>query len=234
LEAQMRTIEAAPPAAPRPSTWDFLPKVPIRDLREEALVALRNAIITGELTPGQRLTERDIAAAMQMSRGPVREAIRQLDREGFVQFVPRRGAVVMGVPEDEVPLVASIRAAIEEHAARGACSSATDQDLTRIEQACEALSRVDPANRAELDERDLEFHRLIVEVGASALTQRIWWTLVRVIRAYRIRNLIRTHEPTESEGIGSDNETPAMKHRRLFEAIQSRDCDLAGSLARHH
>ena len=187
MEADVRTIVAAPPAVPKTSTWDFLPKVPILDLREEALVALRNAIITGELTPGQRLTERDIAAAMQMSRAPVREAIRQLDREGFVQFVPRRGAVVMGVPEDEVPLMASIRASIEEHAARGACQSATAQDLKRLDQACDALMRVDPTDRAELDERDLEFHRLIVEVGASALTQRIWWTLARVIRAYRIR-----------------------------------------------
>ena len=78
------------------STELRLPRAQPRVLRQEVLEALRSDILSGRTKPGSRLLEADIAQRMGVSRAPVREAIRQLEQEGLVEFFPHRGAVVVG------------------------------------------------------------------------------------------------------------------------------------------
>ncbi len=82
----------------------------------EVLDALRRAILNDDMKVGTRILEADVAEQMGVSRAPVREAIRQLEQEGLVQFNPHRGAVVLGLPEAEIDAVYELRAVIESRA----------------------------------------------------------------------------------------------------------------------
>ena len=93
-----------------------LPRVHPRVLRQEVLEALRSAILNNRIKPGSRLLEAEVATRMGVSRAPVREAIRQLEQEGLVEFFPHRGAVVIGLPEDEIDAIYELRAQIEGRA----------------------------------------------------------------------------------------------------------------------
>ena len=93
-----------------------LPLLKPRVLRQEVLSALRTAILAREIKAGSRLLEAEVAARMGVSRAPVREAIRQLEQEGLVEFFPHRGAVVVGLPDAEIDAIYELRAMIEGRA----------------------------------------------------------------------------------------------------------------------
>ena len=98
-----------------------LPPVERRVLRQDILLGLRSGILSGEIPPGTRLLEIPLATELGVSRGPVREALRQLEQEGLVEFFPHRGAVVVGVGESEIETIYVIRALLEERAFAKAC-----------------------------------------------------------------------------------------------------------------
>src|SRR5918998_1914266 len=96
------------------STFDVpdfqFPLVAPRVLRHDVLDVVRTAILQGQLKPGDRLLEADIASQMGVSRAPVREAVRQLEQEGLVEFLPHRGSTVVGVPDEEIDAIYEMRA----------------------------------------------------------------------------------------------------------------------------
>ena len=93
-----------------------LPPAERRVLRQDILFGLRSGILSGEIPAGTRLLEIPLATELGVSRGPVREALRQLEQEGLVEFFPHRGAVVVGVGESEIETIYAIRALLEERA----------------------------------------------------------------------------------------------------------------------
>ena len=111
-----------------------LPRLQPRVLRQEVLGALRAAILARRDPPGTRLLEAEVAGRMGISRAPVREAIRQLEQEGLVEFFPHRGAIVIGLPDDEIDAVYELRALIEAKAIARACSRATPADLEQLDR----------------------------------------------------------------------------------------------------
>src|SRR4029077_10666689 len=100
-----------------------------RPLSEEAYDVLRAAILSGRLAPGARLVEADIARQMAISRSPVREAVRKLEREGMVEYKPRRGTVVVGLSRDDVADAYQLRAHLEAYGARLAAPPAAAEQL---------------------------------------------------------------------------------------------------------
>jgi DNA-binding GntR family transcriptional regulator len=106
-----------------------------KPLREIVLEALREAIVSGVLEPGERLMEIQLAEEMGVSRTPVREAIRKLELEGFVVMIPRKGAYVAGVSHKDVQDVFEIRRALEVLAAGLAAEKATDEEIEQMERA---------------------------------------------------------------------------------------------------
>jgi DNA-binding GntR family transcriptional regulator len=95
--------------------------------------SLRDAIVAGELEDGQRLIEDKIARELKTSRGPVREALRQLEHEGFVVSYPYRGAVVLGVSDEEVQQVLiPVRLTLEKYSIPKAVERMTDEDFAEL------------------------------------------------------------------------------------------------------
>ena len=102
-------------------------------LRDVVFQTLRRAILMGELEPGERLMELALTEKLGVSRTPVREAIRMLEKEGLVEMIPRKGAAVSRITEKDLQDVLEVRCALEELAVGIACERMTEDDIERFE-----------------------------------------------------------------------------------------------------
>ena len=132
-------------------------------LRDVVFKTLRQAILKGELEPGERLMEIQLAERLGVSRTPIREAIRKLELEGLVIMIPRKGAEVADITEKSLRDVLEVRKALEELAVQLACEKITQEELEELEQAGENFKKV--LNRSkditEVAEADVRFHDVI-------------------------------------------------------------------------
>ena len=153
--------------------------------------SLRDMISTGEFEPGEHLIEADIAETLGVSRGPVREALIQLEVEGLVELRRHRGAFVCELSLKDIDEVHTLRAAIERLAAERACTrmgaaefAALDRVLTQMR---EATSEVTPENATLMD---LHFHDVIYASCDHQRVQRVWQSIRGHVSSYlRLRNV---------------------------------------------
>jgi DNA-binding GntR family transcriptional regulator len=150
-----------------------------RSLSDEVVTSLREAILTGKLEPGARMREELLASSMKVSRGPVREAIQQLEREGLVIMYPRRGAVVARLSREDLEEVYSLRRVLERLAVQEAIRKANDQHLAAMQSVVDEMARfveqgVTEQQAAELDTR---FHQTLVEAAQHKRLLRSWMEL---------------------------------------------------------
>src|SRR5579871_3491091 len=114
---------------------NLFPQAPsFRPLRHDAYDALREAILLGRLMPGARIVEAEVARQMGISRGPIREAVRQLEQDGLVEYQPRRGVVVIELTRERIYDAYAVRANLEGFAARLAVPRITPVDVQRLEE----------------------------------------------------------------------------------------------------
>lgn len=109
-------------------------------VRQQVIRALYDAITTGILKPGQRLVEKDLCELMGVSRPPVREALRQLESEGLVVSLPKRGPIVAKLSSEDVANIYQVRGALEALAAKLFAEKATDQQIADLEKTLEDLA----------------------------------------------------------------------------------------------
>jgi DNA-binding GntR family transcriptional regulator len=196
-----------------------------RPLSEDAYDALRAAILGGRLQPGERIVEADIARQMATSRSPVREAVRKLEHEGLVEYVPRRGTIVVGLSRDDVADAYQLRAHLEAYGARLAATRASPDQLARLLEMIERMRHSAADDDLEgLVTADVEFHRLVCEASSSRRLLQLWetlnparWTLVSGLRATDL-----------------SLEQIAERHRPILAALQARTPDQAESIIRSH
>lgn len=207
-----------------------LPRVKQRVLRQEVLEALRSAILNDDFKVGARILEADVAGQMGVSRAPVREAIRQLEQEGLVEFNPHRGAVVLGLPEAEIDAIYEMRAVIESRAMARVAATITpeqDQELSEIiDQMKEPLAAGDLDRVAELD---WQFHGRIIDLSEFTLLRRTWTSLDGLVR-------LRSYQALSRKGAASDyfTRTAIASHVALLEALRTGDPDVAAQAGAAH
>ena len=135
-------------------------------LRDEVFFTLRDLILKGEFKPGDRLMEIPLADKLGVSRTPVREAIRLLEREGLAITIPRRGAQVARMTEKDLSDVLEVREVLDELAVEKACKNFNDETMEKLTASMEifkkAVSEDDPKAIVEADEG---FHRVIYEAA---------------------------------------------------------------------
>ncbi|MCL4545342.1 MAG: GntR family transcriptional regulator, partial [Chloroflexi bacterium] len=163
----------------------FRPPPEFRPLRRDAYDALREAILLGRLQPGQRVVEAEIARHMGISRGPIREAIRQLEQDGLLEYHPRRGAVVSTLSRERIVDAYTVRAALEGLAAKLASQSLTAAGVARLAQLLDTMrvcAQQEDSDR--LLQADVQFHESICELSGNRVLLRLWmsvgphaWTL---------------------------------------------------------
>ena len=151
-------------------------------LRERALKMLRDAVASGEIAPGTRLVETELSARMSISRGTLREALRQLEYEGLIEVGERGRLTVRTLTDSELADMFIVRAALEGLAASVVTARSNRGMLVaQLEIALEAME-VAGGSIGELVEADLAFHRLLCELAGSTTLVRAWETLTGPIR----------------------------------------------------
>lgn len=178
---------------------------------------LREAILRGEMAPGDPIRVRSIEQRLGISHIPIREALRRLEAEGLIVSPPRRTSTVAGVALEDLSAIYEIRRMIEIPTARLSLQTATAADEVKVRHAFEAFERAASDTVAsEFWERHREFHWALLEPGANPWTRRtlepLWGASERYVRLF-----VSTFGSTES----------AMGlHRRVLEAFEGGDPDM--------
>lgn len=131
-------------------------------LRDVVFNTLRQAILRGELKPGERLMEIQLANKLGVSRTPIREALRKLELEGLVKMVPRKGAEVADITEKSLRDVLEVRKALEELSVQLACEKITEEEIEELKRVAERFKdTLDDQDVTKIAEADVAFHDVI-------------------------------------------------------------------------
>jgi DNA-binding GntR family transcriptional regulator len=224
------------PTAARPATSDVSPS-PIRltlapietsSFKSQAYTALKNVIVSMDVYKSRediRLDERKLAAEFGISRTPVREAIAQLEREGFVRSVPRRGIYVVRKTKREVIEMITAWAALESMAARLISEHASDEEIASLRRMFATFAG--GAVEAKLDEYsevNIEFHQAIIRMSGNRVLNDLAVNLFSHMRMIRRKTI----------GEGDRAYRSIRDHMHIIEAIEARDSDRAAELVRDH
>lgn len=147
----------------------------LRSVTDEVEAQLRAAILAGRLAPGSRIDQSRVAEALEVSPVPVREALRRLEAEGLVDFIPQRGAYVSEISLEELEEIYLIRALLEAQATRDAVPALQAADFERLHQLeAEMTAATERLDNARLLELNREFHFTIYQAsGRKLLLQHI-------------------------------------------------------------
>ncbi len=199
-----------------------------RTLADQVANQLRHAILTGQLKPGQHIVEREIAEAMHLSRGPVRDALMLLENEGLVIRYAHRGTFVAWLTLRDADEIYSLREALETLALKYALAYATDEQVAELDQIVNRMaSRMEQDyTQYEATSLDLEFHEALCRVSGHSRVLAAW-TALRV----QVRLLILTHRILQPLDF---REKGVQWHRDLVDALRERNAELAYGVLRRH
>lgn len=184
-------------------------------LRDVVFNTLRQAILTGEFAPGERLMEIALAERLGVSRTPVREAIRKLELEGLVVMIPRKGAEVARITERDLRDVLEVRCALEELSAVMACERITAEGKESLKDALAQFKKaIVNKDIAEIVEMDVQFHDIIFASTANPRLIQIVNNLREQIYRYRVEYvkdfgyhdvLVKEHEEIVDAIVNNDS-----------------------------
>lgn len=194
-------------------------------LRDVVFNTLREAILKGELKPGERLMELQLAAKLGVSRTPIREAIRMLEQEGLAVTIPRKGAEVAKMTAKDMEDVLQIRESLDELAATLACEKITEEQLTELAermQEFEDATKTD--NVKKIAEADVSFHDVIYNATNNPKLVNMLNNLREQIYRYRV------------EYLKDESSYPLLleEHRAIVEGLMSKDKDMVKEMMHRH
>ena len=162
-------------------------------LRDVVFNTLRQAILRGELKPGERLMEIQLANKLGVSRTPVREAIRKLELEGLVLMIPRKGAEVADITEKSLMDVLEVRKALEELAVQLCCDKITGKEIEELHRAADDFRRILKTSDdvTEIAEADVRFHDIIYLATGNQKLIQILNNLREQMYRYRVECIKR-------------------------------------------
>ena len=196
--------------------------------KNKAYAALKNVIVSMDIYRSRndiRLDERRLAEDFGVSRTPVREAIAQLEREGFVRSVPRRGVYVVRKTKKEVIELITAWAALESMAARLITQNASDEQIATLRKMFATFEG--GKVRAHLDEYsevNIEFHQAIIRMSGNEVLIRLAENLFTHMRMIRRKTIGEKNRADKS----------ILDHMNIIEALEARDTARAEALVRDH
>ena len=196
-------------------------------LRDVVFKSIRDAILSGSLKAGERLMEKNLADKLGVSRTPIREALRKLEIEGFIEMIPRKGAIVKEVTPTEIADVLEIRAALEALAAKIACSKLDVQTKAALNKTKEEFKLAAKDNNVDLmAAKDMAFHDIIYLATGNEKLIHILNNLREQIYRYRliylydknyISNIIEEHEKISAALMAGDaSAAEELSHDHIY------------------
>jgi DNA-binding GntR family transcriptional regulator len=194
-------------------------------LRQQALSALRRAITTGQLTPGTHLVETELSEKLQISRGTLREAMRQLQQEGLISAGARGRLSVRHLDTKEIRDIFNVRAALESLAARELAALADRTECVQLlRDAVDDMDRWAASNLEDRIEADLRFHRTMCQLTGNETLLHQWTSLEGSIRmSIMFAGVDRAIKNMD-----------AKRHMGIVDAIAAGDVDLAAATVASH
>ncbi len=197
----------------------------VKQLRDIIFEYLKQEILDGHLKPNERLIERDIAAKLNVSRTPIREALRKLESEGFVEHVPRKGVVVRGFNITEIEEIYDIRKELECLVVRKAISNITDHNIQSLKIILAGLEKEEQGDQVQLTAKGLqEFDEVILNMTNMPLLKNFVHSLKESLNRYKKINL--SQAPRRKSAIS--------EHKSILQAIIDRDAWRAELLTVEH
>jgi len=214
----------SPPAAPSDTLG--LEKIAApASLKDQAYLAIKRAILTLKLKPGEALVESDLASQLGISKTPVRTALHELEREGLVIKVLYKGTYVKEVTLRDVREIFQLRAVLEGLAARLAAPLLEESDLARARELLDSMdSALELGDRPLASQYGAQFHYLILQSADNERLQLIWHNLDDHTQRFRLM----------SDQISGRLEKSVREHRWILEALEQRDPDLAEARLKAH
>ena len=198
---------------------EFLP------LRDVVFNTLRQAILTGELKPGERLMEIHLAKKLGVSRTPIREAIRKLELEGLVTMIPRRGAEVAQITEKSMNDVLEERRALDVLCVELACDRITEEELEQLKAACEAFeAAVKTKDAKKIAHADVALHDIIVCATGNQRLIQLVNNLSEQMYRYRFEYIKDS----------SQHERLVEEHRVIYQSLVEKDKEAVSQAAKTH
>jgi DNA-binding GntR family transcriptional regulator len=198
-----------------------------RGLGADIATRLRSAILNGYFDPGERLPEESLARTMGVSRGPIREALVQLEREGIIVIRRNRGAFVAQLSLEDLEEVYTLRVAIERLAVQRAVRYATDAQIDEMQSVVDEISArmARGITEQEAAELDLHFHDLIYRSGNHRRLYETWTTLRPQIHILLLNRNV-AHEDFREMVVPS--------HQVIVDSLRTRDEAAAVDLTMEH
>ena len=198
---------------------DYLP------LREVVFLTLRQAILKGELEPGERLMEISLANQLGVSRTPIREAIRKLELEGLVVMVPRKGAEVASITEKDMKDVLELRCALDAFSVKLACERMSQEELEKLDLANKDFEEaIVSHDLIKIAEADVKFHEVIYNATTNQRLIQMISNLREQMYRYRLEYLkdARNHSILINE------------HNDIIKSIKDGDVEAAQKMVTTH
>jgi DNA-binding GntR family transcriptional regulator len=197
-------------------TADVVP-IPRAALHEQAATRLRQMLVEGRIPPGAKLNERELAEVLQVSRTPLREAIKMLAAEGLVELLPNRGAIAVALTEEDVRNTFEVMAGLEGLSGELAARRITDAELAEIKamhfEMMAAYTRSDLSNYYRLNAR---IHSAINAAAKNPVLTMTYNQVNARLQALRFR----------SNQDGDKWKRAVMEHERMIDALSARDPDV--------
>ena len=194
-------------------------------LRDVVFNTLREAILKGDLQPGERLMELQLAAKLGVSRTPIREAIRMLEQEGLAITIPRKGAEVAKMTLKGMEDVLEIREALDELAVQLACARITEEQLSLLKDRKKEFEHSLKSGKLKaIAEADVKFHDVIYEATGNPKLVNLLNNLREQIYRYRVEYLKNAQ----------NHPVLIREHEAIYQALIKRDRDAAMVSIREH
>ena len=191
-----------------------------------AVQAVRESIYDGRLGPGARLVEADLAQQLGISRGPLREALHLLGKEGLVVTIPRHSKFVQNVDSRSVDEVYSLRKILEAYAVERVIAMAGKEGVNQLRQVLAEMRVAAEAGNRELTARlDVAFHSKLYDLAQHSLLERAWYENIAG-KLQIVFNATRNADLALKE--------PVQKHELIVKAIASRNVERAQDLLARH
>ncbi len=206
-------------------SFTFQPMMESRPIREIAYDVLKKAIITGEIPAGERIVETEYADRLHISRTPLREALRKLERDGLVEYVMRRGVIVHAFTTEDVDQIYTIRNSLEMLTLPYIIENATAEDIASLREKLAAMDALISKDDVEgLSPLARDFHTCLTAISGKNRILRVIEGQDEYIRRFSAMAIQQENRRSSAH----------EEHHKLVDLVEKKDLPALEELMRHH
>lgn len=194
-------------------------------LPSRVYLILEEAILLGKIKQGDRLIEEDLASKLGISRAPIREALRMMQKEGLIVISPRKGAFVNSISPEDIAEIYEVSSALEGLAVKLFCFRYTDEELASLQQLYAGMEeQVRKMDMVQYRKLNRQFHAALIQGSRNKRIKEICGVLQKQISWFQNMNL----------SMQSRMEISLQEHKHIIDAFLAKDPEAAGNAAGEH